>query len=311
MVDSIYFDIGRSVKASSGTWYKNHQILGVGGNAVTYLVVATAGPHKGVPFALKIFRRLSRRERREAFLAEVEFLEGCNHPAVMRTFDRGTLKFTFAGEEGEYPFVVAEYLPVTLYNLMRAGSASIVEKASYAIQLLSALSYLEGLDPAVVHRDIKPQNIFVKGHSCVLGDFGLMKLVDQPDDEDREILKESVGPGMPFFYRTPDLVKYARQEGSISTKSDVFQLGLVLTELFTGRNPARRPAENDMLSPVELEDIRGIPGDLSGGIYALLRKMLIVDETERPSTSELMDGWMGLFNEASERTAAINGKIFS
>ena len=126
LADSIYFDIGRSVLATAGAWYRDHQLLGVGGNAVTYLVFATSGRHKGVPFALKIFRKLSRQERRDAFLTEVEFLEGCYHPAVIRTFDLGTLKFSFVRVADEYPFVVAEYLPTTLCNLVeRSGSASI------------------------------------------------------------------------------------------------------------------------------------------------------------------------------------------
>jgi hypothetical protein len=70
----------------------------------------------------------------------------------------------------------------------------------------------------------------------VLGDFGLMKLMDGQGEEDRDVFKESVGLGMPFFYRTPDLISYAKNEADISPKSDVFQLGLVLTELFTSRN---------------------------------------------------------------------------
>jgi serine/threonine protein kinase len=80
------------------------------------------------------------------------------------------------------------------------------KKLSYVLQLLSALNYLAALTPQVVHRDIKPQNIFVKGGSAVLGDFGLMKLLDGNAEADREIFKESVGPGMPFYYRTPPMI---------------------------------------------------------------------------------------------------------
>ena len=59
----------------------------------------------------------------------------------------------------------------------------------------------------------------------MLGDFGLMKLLDDTNVEDREIFKESIGPGMPFYYRTPDLVAYAKNEAQLTVKSDVFQLG--------------------------------------------------------------------------------------
>jgi serine/threonine protein kinase len=93
------------------------------------------------------------------------------------------------------------------------------------------------LPTPVVHRDIKPKNIFLKGQSFVLGDFGLIKLLNGHDEADHNIFKESVGFGMPYFYRTPDLIAYGKRESGITTKSDVFQLGLVAIELFTGRNP--------------------------------------------------------------------------
>jgi serine/threonine protein kinase len=224
MPDYIHIDVGQSIVSVANVWYRCVQHLGTGGNAVVYLVLATSGPNKGVLFALKIFRKLSMPERRQRFLEEVEFLQRCSHPSLMRVLDRGV--FRDAGSQ--FPFVVAEFLPVTLSELIKTGSASITQKLSYALQLLSALSYLAALAPQVVHRDIKPHNIFVKGGSAVLGDFGLMKLLDDNPEADREIFKESVGPGMPFFYRTPDLIAYARNEADITTKSDIFQLGLVL-----------------------------------------------------------------------------------
>jgi len=295
MIDHIRFDIGQSIQASSGEYYRTIQLLGTGGNAVTFLMLCTSGQHEGVLFALKVFRKLSQPERRKRFLGEVDFLQGCNHPSIMRVFDRGV----FAANHEEYPFVIAEYLPNRLFDIIRSNSASTTQKISYALQLLSGLAFLELLVPQVVHRDIKPQNVFVKGGSCVLGDFGLMKLLDGNVEQDREIFKESIGYGMPFFYRTPDLIAYARQEADISTKSDVFQLGLVLTELFTGWNPAKRPS--NVLDPFEMEPIGNIPGGLSGGIVGLLNKMLIVDVAQRPSASGLLDGWQGVFCEAVAR----------
>lgn len=302
MTDYIKFDVGQGIQAASGEWYRCVQHLGTGGNAVTFLVLCTSGSHEGVLFALKVFRKLSQPERRERFLAEVDFLQGCDHPAVMRIFDRGN----FQDKKQEFPFVVAEYLPTRLFDVIRSNSANTTQKISFSLQLLSALAYLENLDPQVVHRDIKPQNVFVKGGACVLGDFGLMKLLDGDLAEDREIFKESVGQGMPFFYRTPDLIGYARQECDLSVKSDVFQLGLVLCELFTGRNPACRP--QDHLEPLEMEALGNIPGGLSGGIAGLLNRMIIMDPQERPAASELLDGWQGLFSNAVDRAHDLDGR---
>jgi serine/threonine protein kinase len=299
MADSFFLAVGQSVQSESAAWYRNMQVLGTGGNAVTFLVVATSGAYRGVPFALKVFRRLSKPERREAFLSEVRFLQTCNHPSIMRVFDTGVF-------QQEHPFFVAEYLPDTLRNVLRAGQASVVVKVSYALQLLSALAYLERLNPAVVHRDIKPQNVFVKGRSCVLGDFGLIKHVDAESHEDREVFKESVGAGMPFRYRTPDQVAYLNGESALTPKSDVFQLGLVLAELFTGRNPER--ASPDFFRPVELDALGKIPGSFGSGIANLIDRMLDLDAQSRQSASEFLVPWDGIFSNAVTRAHALEGR---
>jgi serine/threonine protein kinase len=311
MSDSLFLEPGKGIQSQAGHWYQIVQLLGAGGNAVTYLVVSTSDSYRGTLFALKIFRRLSKPERRDSFLREIKFLQEQNHPAIMRVFDEGIFKqYGTDAIMHEHPFVVAEYLPQTLYQVMRAADTSVVEKISFSTQLLSSLIFLENAEHQVVHRDIKPQNVFVKGRSCVLGDFGLMKVLDRGPEDDRDIFKESIGPGMPFFYRTPDLVAYAKDGVPLTTKTDVFQLGLVLTELFTGRNPISRPANDDILSPVVLERIGTCPGALGASTAALLNRMLIVEVDRRPKASELMDGWMGLFENACQQSRALEGRVF-
>lgn len=108
MTDFFSLNIGQSVQSERDVWYRNIQFLGMGGNAITYLVSCTSGDYKGLLFALKVFRVISREERKEKFLVEREFLEeSCEHPAIMQVFDSGV----FVDENGEFPFVVTEYLP--------------------------------------------------------------------------------------------------------------------------------------------------------------------------------------------------------
>src|SRR6266545_2202432 len=181
MADSIFIESGKGIKSNTGIWYKCLEPIGAGGNAATFLVLCTSGQSKGLLFAMKVFRKLSKPERRDSFFGEISFLKSTNHPSIMRVFDEGLYY--------EYPFVVAEYLPETFRQVIR-NPPSIVKRVSYAIQLLSGLAYLACLQPQVVHRDLKPQNVFVKGGSCVLGDFGLMKKLDGNMEIGREILKE-------------------------------------------------------------------------------------------------------------------------
>lgn len=308
MSDFFHLEVGQSIRSATGTWYRNIQTLGHGGNAITFLALATSGETKGVLFAIKVFRKISRPSRRAAFLEEVEFLRAAKHPSILQIYDAGIFTRHTQQNNLEYPFVAAEYLPKTLAVVIRENTASHSARVSYSLQLLSALAYLAKRDRPVIHRDIKPQNIFVKGGSCVLGDFGLMKFIDVHDDADREILKESELPGMPFYYRTPDLIRYARKEAGITEKSDVFQLGLVLAELFTGWNPAQRPRE--MLDDIVLDPIGHIGGAVGGGIATLLKRMLIDDPAARDSAANLMDGWQGVFNSIVEKSHDLEGRVF-
>ncbi len=301
--DEVALDFKQGIQADSGHWYNVLQWLGRGGNAVTFLTLAGSGPLKGTPFAVKVFRRISMPERRQSFIGEMRFLRECDHPGIMRTFDEGIF------HEG-HPFVVAEYLPQTLAKTIRAGATKMIEKLSFMVQLLSALEYLAALQPSVMHRDIKPQNVFVKGGACVLGDFGLMKRLGEIDGESAEsIFKRSVGLGMPFSYRTPDQVAYARNEAQLTVASDVFQLGLVAAELFTGWNPEKRAPHDEFLSDVELDRLRFVPGSSGGVIAGLIRSMLEFDPSERPSAGLLLEQWRGVFLHVAGQQRAIEGYV--
>ncbi|WP_435123765.1 serine/threonine protein kinase [Halobaculum sp. D14] len=299
-------DIGSGIKAESGDgserWYRVLQEVGEGGNALTYLVIQTAGDFKGNNFALKIFKNISNEERGERFFEEQNFLENTAHPSILTYRDKGS----YYG----YPFLVAEYLPKTLEDVIRGDPVPIPERISYAVQLLSSLKHLHNLGPPVIHRDIKPSNIFIKGTSCVLGDFGLLKRAGSDSETEGMVWKESTESALPYFYRSPDMVSYGKNESPLTPKSDVFQLGLVLAELFTGWNPAERPENDDILSPVVLRDLGDIPSEMGGGIAALIDRMLEEDPEEREGAEELMDGWMGLFEDAADSAYSLNGMVF-
>jgi serine/threonine protein kinase len=220
----------------------------------------------------------------------------------MRVFDEGVYY-------QEHPFLVADYLPKTLAEVIRSGSATLTKKVAFTLQLLSALRYLDvGLTSPVIHRDIKPQNIFVKGNSCVLGDWGLMKRVALEGANDQAIFKESLGVGMPYRYRTPDLVDYLVKGTTPTTKSDVFQLGLVVAEIFTGRNPLK--PTDDFASPIELEPLAKIPSAMARGIAALIMRMLETDPAIRDAAAKLLDPWQGVFLDAAKRSHDLDGTVF-
>ena len=289
--------------------FRTIQFLGSGGNCQVHLAMATQGIHRGVLFAIKFFTKIGDAERLKLFEQERDFLYEITHPAIMKIFDWG--EYFEANEGITLPFVVAEYFPDRLDHRLSNKKLGLAEKLIYFMQLLSALKHLEEKDPQVVHRDIKPQNIFLKGYSCVLGDFGLMRDLDPSlKDEDDNFFKQSSGAGMPRFFRTPDLVKYAKHEASLTTKSDIYQLGLVAAVMFTGWNPLKPSKRDDLLDDLELNEIGTIPGGQGVLIKSLINKMLVEEPADRESLSQLLDQFDGVLRAITSRQMEIDGFVF-
>jgi serine/threonine protein kinase len=304
--------------------------LGVGGTAITHLAVCIAPKESiGRLVAMQFFRKYSKLERRQKFLDAFGFLSDCTHPAIVNVFG--------LHEYYERPMIVAEYLPLTLHKIIRKKSATIVEKVSYAMQLLSALVFLEQQN--VVHRDIKPSNIFIKGKSCMLGDFGMMKpiefdldleldleaILEDSDSTDFESYQldqkevEQSGTTVTGFYWSPDKVLDYCGERDITPKSDVYQLGLVLAHLFTGWNKQPRLPRDENQEPIVDEaieiaigpkDVGRIPSIAGPGIANLISKMLEKDPSSRQNASDLIVPWIGVFEEVTRASRVIEGSVF-
>ena len=286
---------------TSTTSYVVLQKLGSGKNAVVDLVLATSGMHSGLLFAVKVFEgRTESPESRSRFLEERQFLESVNHPAIMRQFDRGRM----GDEQLGKPFVVVEYLPTTLRTAMNRG-LPLAEKVCFVLQLLSALQFLESQTPKRVHCDIKPENIFIKGRSCVLGDFGLMR-AEEPNPTGVR-----TEPPMPRNYRTPDLVSFGLGESGLSTKSDLFQLGLVVAELFSGRNPLRPIHDGESkLVDLELDELGSILGGQGSTIRNSIRGMLESNPDRRTSLDDLFFQWRGILASVVDYSRTLDGELF-
>ncbi|MBA4192162.1 MAG: hypothetical protein C0467_29655 [Planctomycetaceae bacterium] len=270
--------------------YSRLGVAGSGGIGAVSKVLATSGPNKGITFAIKVFTPDTEEKEawRQGFMREVHVLRDCNHPAIVKVFDEGVLP-------NGRPFFVMEYLPEDLKKAMQNELPEKL-KMSIIMQLLSALSYLTRRDPYVVHRDIKPQNVFMKAGTCVLGDFGLIF-------HDALGAEKETGnvPKMAQRYRTPELVAFHNGGPNPPPASDVFQLGLVASELFTGKNPLKHSGPGN---PIELEPLGDISGPLGEPIRGLLTSMLEPDTNVRPTASAALLNWQELFLTAGKRQAA-------
>lgn len=291
--DFLYINTFVGIKSNAGAWYQVIKFLGKGGNGVSYLVLCTEGDYQGCVFTLKILYRISEPERVDKFLHEIAFLKDCNYPTVLKQYDEGN----WNGR----PFVVVDYMSKTLTEEIQKEHILLSNKILYSLQLLSALKYLRSKN--VVHRDIKPSNIFIKDKTAILGDFGLIKDVTNQEDDDIDEFKGSLA--MAHAYRTPELVSYARSESPLCFESDIFQLGLVLCELFTGRNPLK--PTDDPLSDVQLNPISNSHNSYTNKAIWIIRQMLKIDKDERISLDNALARFNMLFENYSKEKEKLDG----
>jgi serine/threonine protein kinase len=295
MPNHFQFTVGQAIRSAPEHYYRTLQLLGEGKNASAYLVLATSAERKGTFYALKVLQDPSDEERRIAFEQERDFLLALDHPSITRIVDQGT----FTTDDGPRPFYVSDYYATTLEAIIRRG-CSLPQKLGYALQLSSAVGYLAQLEEPIIHCDIKPGNIFVDGLTCVLADFGLVRGTGNG-------ALANLGPSL-HTYRSPDIVANLQNQTALTPKSDVFQLGLTLAELFTGRNPCRPAAHGS--DPLELEDVPEIHGIVGERIHNLISWMLKLQPYDRPTASYTIDIWQGILFDAVDHLRKVEPHVF-
>lgn len=159
---------------------------------------------------------------RARFIREARAAAALSHPNVVTIFE--------VAESESRAFIAMEYVEgETLRDLIHRGNLSFLDKMNLAIQLCDGLqaAHRSGL----VHRDIKSSNVVVdKTQRARILDFGLAKQVG-----DTEITKADTTMGT-VSYMSPEQTKGS----NIDQRSDIFSLGVVFYELFTGKLPFER-----------------------------------------------------------------------
>lgn len=178
------------------------------------------------PVAVKILHRERATDELacDRFLREVEVAATIVHPNVIRVLDAGD------GDDG-VPFLVLEFLfGESLGDLLRRDG---VVDPLFVLSLLkkAALGLAAAHGAGIIHRDVKPDNLFLVGerdhaHELKVMDFGMAKLLEG----------ESTAAGMAL-----GTLEYMAPEQAIAdavdARTDVYGLGVVLYKLVTGRVP--------------------------------------------------------------------------
>ena len=204
-------------------------------------------------------------------LEQVPWFAQIDHPNLVAIEDRGEvdgipyLVMAFAGTETLRDKLVAGQVPT--------GDAK-DELLRIFLQCCRGAAALH--DRSLVHFDIKPANVFLKGSVARLGDYGLSKLVTQS----RGSL--SMGRGTPY-YMAPELLQRRGDH-----RSDVYSLGVMLYEILCGALPFRGDSEWEVLRQHETATPVW-PAHLSGKEQAILARCLQKDPAARfPSVLDLI-----------------------
>ena len=201
--------------------------LGSGGMGVVY---EAEDIRLGRRVALKFLpENLARNQRAlQRFEREARAASSLNHPNICTIYE--------VEEHDRQPVIVMELLEgESLKQRIREGPISTEELLDFGIQASDALEAAHA--KGIIHRDIKPGNIFVIGHLRVkILDFGLAKVRPSHDSEappeEESITVEGIIPGT-TAYMSPEQVRGEE----IDTRSDLFSLGVVLYEMATGQRP--------------------------------------------------------------------------
>jgi uncharacterized OB-fold protein len=203
------------------------------------------------------------------FRSEVRVARQVSHPNVCRVYDVGEV-------EGQF-FLSMEYVDgEDLGSLLRRIGRLPEDKAlEIARRLCAGLAAAH--EKGVLHRDLKPSNVMLDGRGHVLlTDFGLAGLADQ-------VQGAEVRNGTPAYMAPEQL-----SGKEVTVKSDIYSLGLVLYEIFTGKRPFEAETLADLLR-VRTQNTPTNPStlvrDLDPAVERIILRCLEPDPAQRPASA--------------------------
>ena len=239
------------------------------GGGVFGLVYKARKESIGKDYAIK-FLKVDDEVIRDAVVRELEtvrYFAQIDHPNLVSIEDRG--------EVDGIPYIVMNYAgEATLRKLLEAGQMERDEALRIFVQVARGIQAIH--DHSLVHFDIKPANIFMRGEVARVGDYGLSKLVT----ETRNSL--SFGRGTPY-YMAPEMMQRVGD-----ARSDIYSLGIILYECLVGDVPFKGDTEWQVLNKHEKE-VPKFPSGMGSVERKVIERCLAKDPADRyQSVTELL-----------------------
>jgi len=240
--------------------YEIREKIGAGGMGEVYLADDTRLDRKA---AVKILNdELSKdADKLNRFIQEAKAASALNHPNILTVYE--------IGETDGHNYIVTEFIKgETLRDRMNSGPISLTDALKIALQIAAALGAAH--EAGIIHRDVKPENIIVRDDE---------QRFETSDSDEATRLQFNTQPGLVMGtvgYMSPE---QARGK-PIDARSDIFSLGIVMYELFTGKRPFEGEGHLDVVSSILRDD----PAPIRE-IAPTLPRQITVTSTSRTSRS--------------------------
>ena len=202
------------------------------------------------------------------FRNEVRVARQVSHPNVCRVYD--------VGQVGSQVFLSMEYVDgEDLASLIRRiGRLPADKGVEIARKLCAGLSAAH--EKGVLHRDLKPSNVMLDGRGQVLlTDFGLATVAEQ-------MSAAEIRNGTPAYMAPEQL---AGKE--VTVQSDIYALGLVLYEIFTGKRPFEASSMAELVraqSETTPTSLTSLVRDLDPAVERVILRCLDPEPSRRPAS---------------------------
>ena len=221
------------LKSALSDRYTIERELGAGGMATVYLA-EDLKHHRKV--AVKVLRpELAAALGADRFHQEIEIAAQLTHPHILPLHD--------SGDADGFLFYVMPYIEGESLRerLAKEGELPVTDAVRILKEVVDALA--EAHSHGVVHRDIKPDNVMLRGRHALVTDFGVAKAVNEATGR-QKLTTEGVALGTPA-YMAPE---QAAADPQIDHRADIYAVGAVAYELLTGRPPFTGNTQQEILA---------------------------------------------------------------
>ena len=255
LVDGRYQIVARVARGGMATVYRAHD-----SRLNREIALKVMHPHLAEGEQAASFRQRFEREARSA--------AGLQHHGVVAVYDQGT--------DGDMRYLTMEYVPGTnLRQLIRDGDLTLRRSFAVLDVVLSALAAAHA--KGIVHRDIKPENVLLEESTGrpKVADFGLARAISEVSNTTTGTVLGTVA------YLAPETIA----TGHVDARADVYAVGILAFELFTGRLPHQGEGPIQVAYAhvnTDVPPVSAFAGHLGRPLDLLIRSLTARDPDRRP-----------------------------